>query len=331
MAKKLTYQQISDVAGISVATVSRMFNNPCVVSAKTRERVIDTISALGEDPADYGLALDAAERILIFNVPTLLNQYYSPIINSARSAAAARHYILLVNEEPLAPKSIPSFILLLKRCRAAGVIISNAMTQEGIRSIASVVPTVMCSESVPESGVPFVSIDNESAACNAVKHIASLGRTRVALINGPLAFKYARGRYKGYRRALEEEGLTFRPDLVAEAGSDMDFDFAVAAAISMLNGKNPPDAFFCVSDMLAAAAIHAAIRIGLRVPEDISVVGFDNIALSRIMNPSITTVQQPVAQIGAIAADMIIRAIENGPESVKPVQVGSELIVRESA
>ena len=98
----------------------------------------------------------------------------------------------------------------------------------------------------------------------------------------------------------------------------------------MLNFPSPPDAFFCISDMLASAAIHAAIRRGYRVPDDISVVGFDNISISEMMNPSITTIKQPVSQLGALAAEMIIKLIENGEEPVRSIHLGTELIIRDS-
>ena len=112
--------------------------------------------------------------------------------------------------------------------------------------------------------------------------------------------------------------------------SDMDFEVAGAAVMHMLNLAEPPDAFFCISDMLASAAIHAAIRRGCRVPEDISVVGFDNISISEMMNPSITTIKQPVAQLGALAAEMVIRMIEDKDEPLRSTYLGTELIIRES-
>lgn len=328
--KKFTYQDISKASGLSIATISRVFNNPAIVSASARSRVIDAVAAMGEDPNAYGLLPVPADRLIIFNVPTLRNQFYSPIIEAARNVARSRNYILLINEDNLSPSSLDQFLLLLSRTKTCGTIIANAMTKESLDAISAAVPVVTCCEAVPESGIPFVTIDDEGAAYNAVKYIASLGHRRIAMINGPSSFKYARNRLKGYRRVLEEEGLECRPEWIAEVGSDMDFEVAGAAALHMLSSPEPPDAFFCISDMLASAAIHAAIKRGYDVPKDISVIGFDNISLSEMMNPSITTIKQPVAQLGAIAAEMIIKIIENGTEPVRSIHLGTELIVRDS-
>lgn len=328
--KKFTYQDISNVSGVSIATISRAFNNPDTVSASARNKVIDAVSSFGEDPKAYGLITDPAERLIIFNVPTLRNLFYSPIIEAARKVAQSHNYILLVNEDNLSSSTLDQFLLLVSRTKTCGVIIANAMTKETLERIDAAVSVVTCCEAVPDSSVPFVTIDDESAAYNAVKYITSLGHKRIAMINGPGSFKYASNRFKGYRKVLEEEGLEYRREFIAEVGSDMDFDVAGAAVMHMLSFPTPPDAFFCISDMLASAAIHASIRSGYRVPEDISVVGFDNISLSEMMNPSITTVNQPVAQLGALAGEMLIKCIEKGKDSVQSIQLGTELIIRES-
>ena len=328
--KKFTYQELSRATGISIATISRVFNTPDIVAPGTRGKVIDAIVSMGLDPAAYGLLPDPADRLIIFNVPTLRNQFYSPIIEAARKIAESRGYILLINEADFSSAGVDQFLLLLSRMKACGTIIANAMTKESLQRISASLPVVTCCEAVPDSGVPFVSVDDEAAAYNAVRYIVWLGHRRIAMINGPMSFKYARNRLEGYKRVLEEEGIRYRSEYIAEIGSDMDFEVAGAAVMHMLNLAEPPDAFFCISDMLASAAIHAAIRRGCRVPEDISVVGFDNISISEMMNPSITTIKQPVAQLGALAAEMVIRMIEDKDEPLRSTYLGTELIIRES-
>ena len=127
--KKFTYQDISKASGLSIATISRVFNNPAIVSASARSRVIDAVAAMGEDPNAYGLLPVPADRLIIFNVPTLRNQFYSPIIEAARNVARSRNYILLINEDNLSPSSLDQFLLLLSRTKTCGTIIANAMTK----------------------------------------------------------------------------------------------------------------------------------------------------------------------------------------------------------
>ena len=111
--KKFTYNDIAKSAGISIATISRVFNNPEIVSASARNKVINAVTAMGEDPNAYGLLPDPADRLIIFNVPTLRNQFYSPIIESARKIALSKNYLLLINEDNLSPSSLDQFLLLL--------------------------------------------------------------------------------------------------------------------------------------------------------------------------------------------------------------------------
>ena len=142
--KKFTYQDIAKATGISLATISRVFNTPDIVSSETRNKVIDAVASMGIDPKAYGLSPDPSGRLIIFNVPTLRNQFYSPIIESAKKVIEGRSYMMLINEDSLADDT--SFLQLLSSTKAAGVIIANAMTKEGLDAIRHRVPVVTCCE-----------------------------------------------------------------------------------------------------------------------------------------------------------------------------------------
>ena len=330
MSKKYTYQEISKISGLSISTISRVFNKSPLVTEESRRAVLSALQTLGIDSSSYNLSPLPSDNLIIFNVPSLKNPFYSPIAEAARNAAFRHGYSLLINEDPLNDDSIDLFLNLLKKSRAAGLICANAITHRNLKRISDLIPTVTCCEVETSSLVPFVSIDDEVAAYNAVKHLVSLGKKRIAMINGPEGFKYARDRFKGYKAALEDSLLLYDSSLVSAVGADMDFDTAKALAINMLNSSNTPDAFFCISDVLAAAAIKAAFERGYKVPQDIAVVGFDNIFLSKIMNPSITTVRQPTSQIGSLALEMVIKLINKEYDSTNSIYLGTELIIRES-
>lgn len=330
MNEKKTYEDIARVSGLSIATISRVFNKNPAVKEETRKKIIDAMETLGIDISKYDLEPKLDGNIILFNVPSLKNPFYSPIISSARQNAERHGFSLLINEDPIDDKSEASFIKLIKKAKVAGLICANSVPKERLEHIASIIPTITCCEAVVDSSVPFVSIDDEEAAWNAVNYIIGQGRKRVALINGPAYFKYASARFKGYRDALKKNKIDLDDSLIGEVGADMDYDTAHALAIHMLNRYNPPDAFFCISDVLAVAAIKACLSKGLRVPEDVMVVGFDNIYISKIMNPSITTVRQPTAQIGALAIEMLIKLIRK-ESVVQSVYLGTELLIRESS
>ena len=327
----LSYQMIAEKSGLSIATVSRVFNKSGSVSSEKRERVIGALQELGADLRELDLKPIPRNNLLIFNVPSLKNPFYSPIIESARHSAQRFGYNLLVSEAEITFSSLPSFLSMLKTTRSAGVILTNAIVPECIESIRQVLPVVTCCESSNAVDVPYVTIDDESASEDAVKYLLSLGRRRIAMINGPSEFKYARERYRGYCNALASQGIAVDEALVCSVGVDMDYDMAKAHALRMLEGEKRPDAFFCISDVLAAAVVRAASEVSLRVPQDVAVVGFDNIQISQIMNPTITTVTQPVAQMGTIAVELLLKAMGRESGLIGSIHLGCELVIRESS
>ena len=326
---KLSYQTIAERSGLSIATISRVFNRSQSVSDEKRARVIQALRELGVDPSTLDLRPQPRNNMLIFNVPSLKNPFYSPIIEASRRTAKRFGYNLVVNENPLGT-DLQSFIDLIRTSRAAGVILTNAIVPETVETIRQVVPVVTCCESATTAGVPYVTVDDESASENAVKYLISLGRRRIALINGPAEVKYSKERYKGYRNALVSHGFAIDDDIICAVGADMDYDIAVANVTRMLSQPDRPDAFFCISDVLACAAIKASLAAGLRVPQDVAVVGFDNIQFSRMMNPTITTVCQPFDQLGTLAVEMLVRVINGDDEHIESIHLGCELMIRES-
>ena len=259
---KLSYQTIAERSGLSIATISRVFNRSQSVSDEKRARVIQALRELGVDPSTLDLRPQPRNNMLIFNVPSLKNPFYSPIIEASRRTAKRFGYNLVVNENPLGT-DLQSFIDLIRTSRAAGVILTNAIVPETVETIRQVVPVVTCCESATTAGVPYVTVDDESASENAVKYLISLGRRRIALINGPAEFKYSKERYKGYRNALVSHGFAIDDDIICAVGADMDYDIAVANVTRMLSQPGRPDAFFCISDVLACAAIKASLAAGL--------------------------------------------------------------------
>lgn len=326
---KLSYEKIAQKSGLSISTVSRVFNRSQSVSEDKRHRIIEALRELGADPSTLDLKPQPRNNMLIFNVPSLKNPFYSPIIEAAGRCAKRFGYNMVVSENPLGA-DLQSFINLIRTSKAAGVILSNAIVPETVDTIRKIVPVVTCCESATTAGVPYVTVDDESASENAVNYLISLGRRRIALINGPVEFKYSRERYKGYKSALLSHGFEIDQDIICAVGADMDYDIAVANVTRMLARPDRPDAFFCISDVLACAAIKASLAAGLRVPQDVAVVGFDNIQFSRMMNPSITTVCQPFDQLGTLAAEMLVRVLNGEDEHIESIHLGCELIIRES-
>ncbi|MFA6844688.1 MAG: LacI family DNA-binding transcriptional regulator [Sphaerochaetaceae bacterium] len=326
---KITYSKIAKTSGISMATISRVMNNSSNVKEETRNAVISAMKQLGYDTSHLEAVSVKSNELIIFNIPSLDNPFYSLIIQGAKASAVRNGYNMLLNEDPIDDRSIDTFIALLKKTNAAGLITTNCISRQNLQKLDAAFPLVQCCECDSTLDIPFVTIDDVSAARNAVQYILSLGKRRIAFINGPLQYKYARDRLKGYLEALEEANITCDPDLIVQL-QEINYDMAVSATFQLLNSEKRPDAFFASSDVYAAAAIKATRRTALQVPQDIAIVGFDNIELSSMCTPSITTVNQPKFQLGLLSCEMLIKRICKEQIPISNMYMDTELIVRET-
>jgi LacI family repressor for deo operon, udp, cdd, tsx, nupC, and nupG len=179
--------------------------------------------------------------------------------------------------------------------------------------------------------LPYVSIDDIAAAHTVMNYIISYGRRRIAFVNGPIRYKYARHRLQGYYEALEKAGIKHDPKLVIQL-PEINYDMAVSAVTQLLSAsqQSPPDAIFCASDIFAAASIKAASRLGFSVPGKIIVTGFDNVEIASMASPTITTIDQPRFQIGFSGTELLAERIANPYVPSRGILLETSLIVRES-
>ena len=323
--RKYTYEELSALTGASVASISRVFTKSSGVSPKMREKIISKLEELGYERASFE---DTKHPLIIFNIPALDNPFYSLIVQGAKDSAKRNHFDFLLYEDPL-DQDMDSFISLIVNTQAVGVITTSSLSKESLLTLAKAVPVVQCCECIPELDIPFVTVNDRRAAKNAVRHLLSIGKKRIAFINGPRIYKYSKERLKGYSDALEEAGLAYDEELVLELPK-IDYDMALSGASQLLNSPNRPDAFFASSDLCAIAVIKATTRLNLSVPTDVAVVGFDNVEISYMSTPAITTINQPRYQLGLLSTDMLTRMINGESMSVTKMWLETELIIRDS-
>ncbi|MDR2842549.1 MAG: LacI family DNA-binding transcriptional regulator, partial [Spirochaetaceae bacterium] len=284
-SKKTTYQQIAKETGFSIATISRIFTGAQPVKEETRQRVLAILEESGYDISLLPAAEDTQDnRLLIFNVPNIGNPFYTEVLHGAKTAALQRGYQLLTYEEHINENTIGNFLTMLRKVNAAGLILTAHVPQAQLKKLSEVIPLVQCCEYDASLDLPFVSIDDVTAAKTATDYLISLGRKSIAFINGPLRYKYARGRLSGYMESLKNADIPFDPDLVIQL-PDINYDLAMSSLAALLESGKRPNAFFCASDVLASAVIKVLLRQGINVPEDIAVVGFDNIDISIMTTP----------------------------------------------
>lgn len=327
-SSKMSIIEIAKRAGTSPATVSRVLNHPELVNSETAEQIRAAMKELNYTPRTSKSS--KFRKLILINVPEVTNPFYSEIINGIVSSTTNHSYYTLISQDALEDsQSINNFVKLLKSIKACGVILCSPLNSQFYEQIGSLMPVVQCCEYNSEE-YSYVSIDDFQAAYNVMEHIYSQGRRKIAFINGPLNFKYARERQRGYEAFLEHAGLPHISNWSVQL-SAINYDMAFASICQLLTSSAPPDAIFASSDLIAAAAIKAAKLHHIQVPGDLIVVGFDNINISTICDPAITTISQPRFQLGYTSGEIIHEHIISPTAYKQQVLLNTELIIRDSS
>ncbi len=327
-AKKVTITDVADLAEVSVATVSRVLNNRHHVKPDTRSRVVEAMKTLGYEP-DASRPPARSGGMIIMNIPSLSNPFYSEIVKGAKTSANRHGFDLLVDQDYLGDDGQARLLDLVANTKTAGTIVTDSVPAAFLDQLAQTAPVMQCCEYVEHSAHSYVGVDDFAAAKRAVEALIAAGRRRIALLNGPLRYKYALHRRQGYLEALRHANLPLRDEWIVQI-PDIDFGIALSAAASQLGGSTPPDAYLAASDVLAAAVIRAARQVGMRVPEDVMVFGFDNVDIAVATSPTITTVSLPKFQLGYTACELLVDKIRNPAIPPQQVLLGTEMIMRES-
>lgn len=324
-----TIQDIAKEAGVSVATVSRVLNKAGTVTEKTRLKVESAIKALNYQPSMLGRNLRTSEsRLMLVLLPSTSNPFYSDIIKGIQDTGIANHYNILLCETNSKSERENIYLNMLKNKIADGMIsMDPTINIDKLNQLAETHPVIFCSEYEQGGTIPYVSIDSERAAYEAVKHLITIGNKKIALINSDKRFLYARQRQAGYERALKENNLPLQEEWIYHT-QDLEFQSGTKAMRLLLQLEEKPTAVFAVSDTLAIGAMKALNIYYDQDADPIAIFGFDNISFSTMTNPTLSTISQPMYQMGVKAAEMLIKRIRG--EKVDSVILEHQLIIRES-
>jgi LacI family repressor for deo operon, udp, cdd, tsx, nupC, and nupG len=311
----MSIQEVARQAGVSVATVSRAFNLPDKVSAETRERVAAVARELGYRPNASARTLRTQRsRVLGVVLPTLLNPVFAECLDGIAHAAAELGYAILpvTTDYQLGQEERAVDLLRSENVDGMILVVSNPATSIALQRLRKAgTPYVLAYNRHADH--PCVSVDSELAVTQLVTRLADLGHRQIAMVCGQLsASDRAQQRYRGFLQGMQAAGLA--PRLL-----EVPFiDDAAAALADLIQGARRPTALLCSNDLLAIRAIRAVRQAGLRVPEDVSVTGFDGIALGLDLTPMLSTVVQPNARIGASCVELIVQALLGGtpPDSL---------------
>jgi LacI family transcriptional regulator len=330
--QRLTIRQIADLAGVSIATVSRVLNGRNDVSDETREVVNRVIRENGYTANRSARGLSAGRTGLVgVLVPLVYPAYFSAIL--AGVAEALSEQDLRVVLSPTGHEHDREVTLLERLMHGltdgALIVLPEESSEELERLVDQGYRFVVVDPLMPlAERIPSVSAAHTAGAHQAMRHLLELGHRRIAAITGPAGWVATEDRRRGYHAALAAAGILPEPELEVEA----DFEIAGGreAARHLLDLAQPPTAIFAFNDNHAIGAIQAARERDLRVPEDLSLVGFDDVEHATIVSPALTTVRQPLAEMGRTAVSLLIRLLERQRFETLRVELGTRLVVRDS-
>jgi len=331
----LTIEHIATLAGVSRSTVSRVLNDHPSVRPSVRERVLQVIREQNYAPhaAARSLASSRTDTIGLL-VPrsaakSLADPFIASMIQSVFEASAQQGYFIMLSM--LTADLEPAFYERILRSRHVdGVIMFSSDIDDPILPllIKDGGPLVLIGRHPYFVDVASVDVENRGGARDAVAHLIDLGHRRIGLINGELQMEAGQARRDGYKQALLEAGIGIEPDLMVEGFFSE--TAAYQAMLTLLDLPRPPTAVFAASDGMAIGALHAIRQRELRVPDEIALIGYDDLPLAAYATPPLTSVHQPIGEMGAQAVRLLLEQIK-GQAPVAPVRLPARLVIRESS
>jgi LacI family transcriptional regulator len=331
---RTTLATVAAAAGVSVATVSKVLNGRPDVAPSTRSRVQEMLRA-----HDYGSRLRSTERhpTVELTFRGKIGAYSSEIVQGVAATAAELGVAVTigvkpVDQRPSARGEATTWARnLAVNGRSAVIAVTDELGHDEILALARLrLPLVVIDPmNIPSRDMISVGSTNFRGGQAAARHLVDLGHRRIAYLGGRAAAECSQARLAGFRSALEAAGASLADELV-QSMDDFHYEDGLAGAPRLLALPDRPTAIFAASDELARGAIEAARSVGMSVPQDLSVVGFDDTEIARIASPPLTTVRQPLQEMGAVALRTVLRLVAGEKIDANHVELATELVVRAS-
>ena len=326
--------EVAELAGVSVATVSRALQRPEKVAEATRKRVLQAVEKTGyvTNVMASNFRRRRSDTIVVL-VPDIANPFYSTVIQEIELVASKQGYRILLGETRQDEATEHSYGDLAVQKMADGIISLGMHIPFKCSPNRKTIdtkwpPLVMACEYQGSIPVPTIAIDNRRAAFDATNHLIGLGHQDIAYMSGPLDFSLCRDREEGFREAMSKAGLKVGPGRVVNG--DFSLESGKIVATELLTSTSRPSALFCTSDEQAMGAMAAARELGMDIPGDVSIAGFDDIPFADYTHPPLTTVRQPMAELGRKAMETLLAILQGRPVPAERTLLSHQLIVRAS-
>ncbi len=324
-------KDVAREAGVSIATVSRVLNDVDVVNEETKKKVLEAINKLGYRPNIVARSLKTQKtRTIGIIIPDISSQFYPEIVRGAEDVANIYNYNIMLCNTDLDPEKEMEYLRVLREKMVDGVLYMSTSLESNILELINELqfPVVLVETASKAADIPSVSIDNEKAGFDGVDYLIKKGDKRIAYIGTHEDAENASAlRYIGYKKALEDNSIGLNEDIVCFGGLKAQDGYE---AIANILQKENIDAVFCASDEIAMGAINALRDKGINVPGDVDVIGFDDIYSASIFYPKLTTVAQPMYDMGSVGMRMLIKIINKQEVEQKNYVLRHRIVERNS-
>lgn len=333
MSKKVDIEYIAKAAGVSRSTVSRVLTNSSKVREETKEKILEVMKEANYHPSIMARGLATGKlNIIALIVSDIRNPFYSELVWVINNNLRENGYLMtLYNSSQVAGENDQHLQKLLDY-GFSGIIIADARNEISFSNVLknASCPIVLVNRKLDFiSAYDSISVDNKMGGYLATSHLLSLGHRKIAMLRGPKISTTSQGRYEGYCYALEEYGLTPDPNYIVSGSLNMESGQKFAREI-LIQANNPPTAVFVGGDLMSYGVMDECIKNGIRIPEDLSIVGFDDIPLSKASFINLTTICHPYDKIGALVASRIIERINGNDEPITKTVLTPTLQIRAS-
>ena len=310
---RITIKDIAKDVGVSIMTVSRVMNNSGYVSKEARNKIEQAIKRMGYRPnlIARSLILKKSEFLHIV-VPDIANPFFAELIKGAERVASKYGYNVIVSEtdwtEALEIEHLEGAI---RRMVEGVILVAPKLSLKEIIKFNKAIPLIIVDRPIKNKSISSVYIDNKQGAFTATAHLIDLGHTRIAFISGPMSIMNSVRRLKGYLAALEAYGISVDKSLIYHGDFKYDSGRKIFDLISNLPVKDRPTAVFASNDLMALGLMQRALEAGWSIPGDLSILGFDDILLSSLVTPPLTTVSHPYVKMGERAVTILLKILQN--------------------
>lgn len=325
-------KDVARLAGVSPSTVSKYLNHPDKMTEEYKIMIQKAIEELNYIPSNVARSMRTGKtNIIALIIPELTNPYYSEVYNAVRSACYSKGYTPIVYTTEENSDVLNDFLTNFSLLNADGIIMAFVDEDEimqKILEIEHIIPVVLMSWDISNENFNSVNVDLFDGIYKATNHLIQKGHKKIAYVSGIWQSRISKEKFRGFEKAIKDAGMEIKDEYIA-AGKYR-FKTGFQSARSFMQLADPPTAIVGANDIIAIGCVKYLINNGYRVPEDCAVIGFDGISLSKIYDPSISTVEQPIFDMGVKAVDILIDVIDKPNQAHKQVIFNTRLIINRS-